>query len=95
MSLGHRGGQAAGKRRAHTNLAESHSIFYKEKNKKNVENHVFEVLVSRGFRTVLNLSKHRKEAISWRFSGSNVHILGESVTKSVLSVTGKEKKELA
>jgi hypothetical protein len=29
----------------------------KKKNKKNVENHVFEVLVSRGFRTVLNLSK--------------------------------------
>ncbi len=51
--------------------------------KKNMENHVLEVLVSRGFRTVLHLSKQWKESISWRFSGSNVHILGESVTKSL------------
>jgi hypothetical protein len=41
----------------HTPIWRQVTLGVQEKIKKNVENHVFEVLVSRGFRTVLNLSK--------------------------------------
>ena len=56
--------------------------------KKYIENPVLR-LVSRGFRNVLHPSKQWKRSISWRFSGSNVHILGESVEKSVLTLSKK------